>query len=424
MEFKKITFGNGLRVVLVPRPQSLAATVLILVEAGCEYEAKKINGLSHFLEHMMFKGTVNRPKVGQVAEEFAALGAQSNAFTSYEYTGYWAKAESRKLHKILEIASDLYLNPLFNLEEIEKERGVIIEEINMRRHDNPEGDAAQEFLSLLYGDQPAGWDVAGEKHIIRSLKRSDFVAYRAKHYVPSKTVVAVSGNFSEKLAVKEIRDYFGKLGRKPRASKVKTKNLIQNRPRLKFKFKETSQSHLFLGVKAFNLFDKRRYAIGLLSDILGGGMSSRLFKSIREEMGAAYTVVSDADLYLDHGYLAVYAGVDHVKMPLVIEAILKEFNLIKDKIVPDRELRKAKDHTIGNMILGLETSDRLASFYGEQEILTQKILTPEEIINKIRKVKAEEIRSVARAIFRNEKLNLAVIGPYKKSDVFKKILRL
>ncbi len=424
-KFKKITFGNGLRIVLVPQPASPATTVLILVEAGAEYETKKINGLSHFLEHMMFKGTVNRPKPGQVGEEIASLGAQTNAFTSYEYTGYWAKAEYKKLPKILEIVSDLYLNPIFNPEEIEKEKGVVIEEINMRRHDNPAGDVQENFISLLYGDQPAGWDVAGRESIIRNLKREDFQAYRGKHYVSSKTIVVVSGNFSEKFVTKAIRSYFGGLKRKPRFPKSKTIEPPQKKPALVTKFKETGQSHIALGVRAFNLFDKRRYATEVLAHVLGSysSMSSRLFKKVREEMGAAYHIDAGVDLYLDHGYLLVSAGVDHKKVEAVVKVVLEEMARLKEELVGDSELQKSKDHIIGNMLLGLETSDQLASFYGSQEVLEGKILRPEDLIGKIKKVRAEELRSVAREIFKDEKLNLAVIGPYKNKDVFKKLLK-
>ncbi|MDO8536887.1 MAG: pitrilysin family protein [bacterium] len=426
MQFKKLKFKNGLRVILIPRKESLAASVLILVEAGSEYETKKINGLSHFLEHMMFKGTVNRPKPGQVAEEIAALGAQSNAFTSSEYTGYWAKAEYRKLPKILEIVSDLYLNPIFNPEEIEKERGVVIEEINMRRHDNPAGDVQENFTSLLYGDQPAGWDVAGKESIIRTLKREDLQAYRAKHYVPTKTVVVVSGNFSEEFATRAIRGYFGQLKRKPKFPKIKTVEPTQKKPALITKFKETGQSHIALGVRAFNLFDKRRYVIEVLVHVLGNysSMSSRLFKKVRDEMGAAYHIDAGVDLYLDHGYLVVSAGIDHKKIMPAIKVILEEMARLKVELVGNRELQKSKDHIVGNMILGLETSDQLASFYGSQEILTGKMLQPKQIFDKIQGVSAEEIRSVARAIFKNEKLNFAIVGPYKKEAVFRKILKL
>ncbi len=418
--FKKITFKNGLRLILVPRPGSLAATVLILVEAGSEYEAKRINGISHFLEHMVFKGTAHRPKPGMIAEELAGLGAQFNAFTSQEYTGYWAKVESCKLPKIVEIVSDLYLNPIFNPEEIEKERGVIIEEINMYE-DTPMRRVQELFSSVLYGDQPAGWDVAGEKGIIRKLTREDFLKYREARYLASGTVVVVAGNFKEKDAVSQILGYFGRLERKKPLVKTKTKEK-QNKPQTLIKFKKSDQGHLILGVRSFDIFDRRRYILQVLADTLGGGMSSRLFKRVREELGAAYYINAGADFYLDHGYLAVSAGVDHQKIELVIKTVLEEFKRLSKKAVPARELQRSKDHLIGNLVLGLETSDELAAYYGEQEILTGKMLPPHDLIAKIQKVRAEEVQDVARNIFSENKLNLAVIGPYKKPQIFRKML--
>ncbi len=420
--FKKITFKNGLRLILAPQAGSLAATVLILVEAGSEYETKNINGLSHFLEHMMFKGTKNRPKAGMIAEELAGLGAQSNAFTSQEFTGYWAKAESHKLQRILDIVSDLYLNPVFNKEEIEKERGVIIEEINMYE-DTPARRVQDVFLSLLYGDQPAGWDTAGKKETIRKLGRENFVKYRDMHYVAPKTVVVVAGSFSEKKVIGQARDHFGGLASKRGGIKLRTKEK-QKRPDCRIKFKKSDQSHLVLGTRAFDIFDKRRYALQVLSDVLGGGMSSRLFKRVREELGAAYYINASADLYLDHGYLAVSAGVDHQKIEKVVKAILEEFARLKREPVPARELQKSKDHLVGNLILSLETSDELAGYYGEQEILTRDILPAERLIAKIQGVQADEIRRIAGAIFNDAKLNLAIIGPYKKSQPFRKMLKL
>jgi predicted Zn-dependent peptidase len=419
---RKITLENGLRIILIPMAQSLAASVLILVEAGSEYETKNINGLSHFLEHMVFKGTTNRPKPGQIAEELAALGAQSNAFTSQEYTGYWAKAEKHKLPKILDIVSDLYLNPVFNPEEIEKERGVIIEEINMYE-DTPMRKVGEVFTSLLYGDQPAGWDIAGKKEIIRKISKNDFLKYRGAHYIPNKTIVIIAGNFSEEAALRKIKNDFGGLKRKTRIAKKKTKDL-QHGPETKIKFKESDQSHLVLGVRAFDIFDKRRYALQVLADVLGGGMSSRLFKKVREEMGAAYYVNAGADLFLDYGYFAASAGVDHGKIEKAISATLQEMRRLKEELVPERELQKSKDHLVGNLILNLETADELAGFYGEQEILTRKTLTPKALIGKIREINTQEIRSVARSIFKTNKLNLAVIGPYKDGGRFRKLLKL
>lgn len=423
-DYKKITLANGLRILLVPQPQSLAASVLILVEAGSEYETKKINGISHFLEHMMFKGTTNRPVVGQIAEELASLGAQSNAFTSQEYTGYWAKVEWHKLPKILDIVSDLYLNPIFNPEEIDKERGPVIEEINMYE-DMPMRKIHSVFTELLYGDQPAGWEISGKKEIIKKIQRDDFLAYRNRHYVAPKTLVVVAGKFDEKRAISQIKRGFSKLKREKIISKTKTKEK-QTKPRIALKFKESDQGHIVLGVRAFDIFDKRRYAAEVLAHVLGNysSMSSRLFKRVRGEMGAAYHIDADTDLYLDHGYLAVSAGVDHKKIEAVIKVILEEMWRLKEELVGDKELQKSKDHIIGNILLSLETSDQLASFYGSQEVLEGKILRPQDLIDRIRRVKAEEVWSVARAIFKNKKLNLAIIGPYRNDSRFRKILGL
>lgn len=422
MLFKKITLPNGLRILLVPQPQSLAASVLILVEAGSEYEDKKNNGLSHFLEHMMFKGTANRPRPGQIAEELAGLGAQSNAFTGQEYTGYWAKAEARKLPDILDIVSDLYLNPVFDSAEIEKERGVVIEEINMYE-DNPRRKVQEVFSALVYGDQPAGWSITGGKENVRKLTKNQFFAYRRERYVTPGTLVVVAGKFNEAAVMKKIRKEFGILKCRAAARKVRTEQ-GQKCPALAVHFKDSGQSHLVLGFRAFSLFDKRRYAIEVLSDILGGGMSSRLFKKVREELGAAYYVGSDVDLSLDHGLLEVAAGVEHGKTKVVIGVILEECRRLVREPVPAAEFKRSKDHMIGNVILGLETSDELASFYGGQEILAKKIVSPQELIKKVSAVTPEEVRSVAKAIFRNENLNFAAIGPYKNKSAFQDIIRM
>jgi predicted Zn-dependent peptidase len=420
--FKQLTLPNGLRILLVPQPSNLAASVLILVEAGSEYETKRVNGLSHFLEHMMFKGTVNRPRVGQISEELDALGSQYNAFTSQEYTGYWAKAEARKLPDILEIVSDLYLNPVFVPEEIEKERGVIIEELNMYE-DTPKRKVQDLFLSLVYGDQPAGWDVGGEKQIIKKLKKEDFAQYRGERYVAPGTVVVVAGKFDEKKVLESIKKDFGGLKRKTAPKKSKTKE-NQGKPEFLIHAKDSGQSHVVFGFRAFDLFDRRRYAVQVLADVLGGGMSSRLFKKIRDELGAAYYVGADAELFLDHGVFSIAAGVDHAKTEIVLKAAIEECRRMVDELIDGKEFQRSKDHMIGNMILGLETSDELAGFYGAQEILTKKIVSPEEIIKRVKAVTPQEVRAVARDIFKNKGLNLAVIGPYEGKKGFEKILKL
>lgn len=420
--FKKITLDNGLRVILVPQPQSLAATVLVLVEAGSKYETKDINGLSHFLEHMCFKGTKKRPKPIDIAEELAAIGAQSNAFTSLEQTGYYAKAEASHLPKIFDVISDIYLHTVFNPEEINKERGVIIEEINMIL-DTPMRYIGHLWMELLYGDQPAGWDVIGRKEIIQKLTKENFLKYRSEHYLPQATVVVVSGKFDEEKIMEDVQNTFGSIKIAAKSAKVKTREQ-QTKPSILLKTKATDQTHLILGVRAFDIFNERKYALGVLADILVGGMSSRLFQRIREEMGAAYYVRGGGDLYTDHGYLEVSCGVDQGKIEAVIEAILEEFKKIAEGSVSDKELQKSKEHLVGSMMLSLETSDALADFYGDQEIILKAMLTPEELSKEIKAVTAEEIGMVAHDIFKNEGLNLAVLGPLKDKEKFEKILTL
>ncbi len=419
---EKITLPNGLRLILVPRPSSFAASVLILVEAGSEYEKKATNGISHFLEHMTFKGTVNRPRPGMIAEELASLGAQSNAFTTHEFTGYWAKADARKLPQILEIVSDLYLHPIFAEEEIEKERGVIIEELHMYE-DTPTQKVQDLFLSALYGDQPAGWDIIGTKENIRRFARDEFIAYRDERYAPRGTVIVVAGKMDERAVVETVKRSFGALKRRPLLRKTPTRDR-QARPQALVKFKESDQSHLVLGFRAFDLFDKRRYALRVLADVLGGGMSSRLFKKIREELGAAYYIDAGTELFLDHGVFAISAGIDHAKFAIVLTAMLDECRRLARDLVPEAELRRSKDHMIGNFLLGLETADELASFYGGQAILQKTLLPPEKIVARIKETGAEEVRRVARAIFKNNGLNLAAIGPYRNRRAFQNILTI
>ena len=420
--FKKITLDNGLRIITVPKQDSLAVTVLVLVEAGSKYETKDINGISHFLEHMCFKGTEKRPRAIDIASELDGIGASYNAFTSLEYTGYYVKTEPKRFDVALDVVSDIYLNQTLAAEEIDKERGVIIEEINMYE-DLPMRKVQDLFLELLYGDQPAGWDVAGKKEIIQKLTRDDFLKYKSEHYLPQSTIIVVAGQFSESEAVDKVKQAFSQIKLSPKSGKEKTKEEQEN-PKTLVKFKETDQAHLVVGIRAFDIFDKRRYALEVLSDILGGGMSSRLFQKIREEMGAAYYVHSSADLYTDHGYLAAACGIDKNKINEVTEAILEEFRKLAGKPVEQDELQRAKDHLTGGMMLSLETSDSLANFCGGQEVLTGKVTAPQELADKIQAVTSEEIMSVAQDIFKNDRLNLALIGPFKDKNEFDKLLRL
>ena len=422
MQFKKTVLENGLRIITAPQTGNLAVTVLVLVEAGSKYESQKNRGVSHFLEHMCFKGTVKRPRASQISEELDGIGASYNAFTSLEWTGYYAKAEARNFDKILDIISDLYLEPTFDPAEIEKESGVIIEEINMCEDDAP-NKVGQIFMELMYGDQPAGWDIAGPKENIPRIRRSDFIKYRENHYLASATTVVVAGSFDEFAAINKINKTFRNIGIGEKSGKVKTIHK-QDGPALKIQFKNSDQTHIILGVRAFDIFDKRRFALEILAHILGGGMSSRLFEKLRNKLGAAYYVSAAADLYTDHGFLAVSAGIDKNKISDILKEILGEFNSLRTKLVSSAELNKVKNHLSGGIILSIETSNKLAFFYGEQEIIQKQTLTPEEIIARLNAVTAGDVMAVAKDIFINEKLNLAILGPIKESGELQKLLSL
>lgn len=421
MKFSKKVLKNGLRVITVPMKDNPTVTVLVLVEAGSKYETKEVNGISHFLEHMCFKGTMKRPQAIDISKELDSLGSQYNAFTAQEYTGYYAKSDARHFRKIFDVVSDIYLNSTFPDAEMQKEKGVIIEEMNMYE-DMPQRHVQDLMMKLLYGDQPAGWNIAGEKKNILNMKREDFTAYKNKHYLPEATVLIVAGQVTEREVMSEANKIFGKIPRGKKGQKLKTKD-IQDKPQALINFKKTDQTHFVLGVRTYDLFSEKNVVLSLLGGVLGGGMSSRLFIKLREEMGAGYYVRAYNDAYTDHGFLQISAGVNNQRIDEVLTAVLEECKKLKNQKVSEEELDKVKEYLIGNMKLSLESSDDIANFFGGQELLKREILDAPEKIKKIRKVTADQIQVLAKDIFKNNKLNLALIGPFKDSKRFLKILK-
>ncbi|MEX2053984.1 MAG: pitrilysin family protein [Candidatus Colwellbacteria bacterium] len=409
MEFNKTVLDNGLRVVVSPQKDNPAVTVLVLVEAGSKYEDKKNNGISHFLEHMCFKGTQKRPTALQISTELDGIGAAYNAFTGHEYTGYYAKVAKNHFDKALDVVSDIYLNQVFDSAEIDKERGPVTEEINLTA-DTPMRKVVDNFVTLLYGDQPVGMTILGPKENIASLSREDFLQYHKEHYVPSATVVVISGAVDKDEALSKVESIFSVMESAPKKDKLPVKE-EQKEPKLHLEKKALDQSHLVMGVRAYDRFDDRRYALGVLATALGGGMSSRLFHRVREQMGLAYYVSAGADQYTDHGYLMARAGVGNEKLTDAVGAIAGEFARLKEEPLSEQELKKVKDYIVGKLMLGLETSDDLAFFYGEQELLDKELTKPDQLVERIRAVSAKQIQDVAKDIFKNENLNLAVIGP-------------
>lgn len=421
-KFKKITFKNGLRVITVPDKNSMAATVLVLVGTGSKYETKQTNGISHLLEHLLFKGTKKRPTPISIAEPLDSVGGVYNAFTGEEYTGYYAKVGAEYLDLALEVISDIYLNSKLDEKEIEKEKGVVIEEINMY-HDHPTSYVQTLWSKVLYGDQPAGWDVAGSKEGVSKISRDEIADYIKNQYVASNTIVCVAGKIpSEKQLIDKIKKYFSEI--KERESKGKPSVLEnQTKPELLLHKKETDQTHFCLGVRGYDTFSPKKYGQEILGLILGGMMSSRLFIKIREELSLAYYIRANVSSDTDTGFLVAQSGVDNTRVDKAITAVLKEYKRIGEEEVPLKELKKAKDNLKGKMDLLLETSDAQASFYGMQEILEKKILSPNEIYDKINKVSARDIKKIAQEIFRPEGLNLALIGPFEDKKHFEKLLK-
>ena len=420
MKAKKKTLKNGLRVVTVPMKDNPTVTVLVLVGTGSDYETKDLNGISHFLEHMCFKGTTKRPTAQSISYELDALGSQYNAFTDHEMTGYYAKADAKKFKQIFDIVSDVYLNSTFPEAEIEKEKGVIIEEINMYE-DMPQRHVQELFDKALYGDQPAGWGIAGPKENITKMNRDDFVKYKNAHYVAGSTVIVVTGNITTEQVDSEVKKYFGDVSTGIKGKKKKTVDK-QSEPHALLKYKETDQTHFVLGVRTFDMFDVRNPILSVLSSLLGIGMSSRLFIKLREEMGVAYYVRSHNDVSLDRGVFQISAGVNNARTKEVITEILKECAKLKNELVSDVELKKVKSFLSGNMKMSLEATDDIANYYGTQELLKGEMKTIDEKIKAIEKVTAADIKKMAQKIFVNKNLTLAMIGPEKDSKSFVDLL--
>ncbi|MDD5144530.1 MAG: pitrilysin family protein [Candidatus Pacebacteria bacterium] len=419
--YKKTAQKNGLRVITVPDSGTKAVTVLVLVGTGSKYERKEINGISHFLEHMYFKGTKKRNTPLMVAELLDKVGGIYNAFTGEECTGYFAKVSAGHFDLALDWVSDIYLNSLFPPKEIEKERKVITEEINMIL-DTPMAYVGEVWKKLLYGDQPAGWDIAGTKESVGKITRKQILDYKNSQYVAQNTVVCIAGNFKENAALKRVKECFSGIPASPSAERFKVKE-EQSKPECLIYNKKTDQTHFCLGVRTYNISHPQRYTLELLGVILGGMMSSRLFTEIREKLGLAYYVKADADQDQDSGCLVAQAGVDNQRIDLAISAVLREYKKISQFKVGQEELKKAKENLKGKLALMLESSDANASFYAGQEILEKNILTPEEIFKKIDRVSAIDILKVAKDIFCPEKLNLALIGPFEDKERFIKLLK-
>lgn len=422
MHYEKMTLENGLRVILAPMKETQTMTVLMMTGTGSRYETRKQNGLAHFLEHMFFKGTQKRPTSLSISEELDAVGGDYNAYTSKDRTGYYAKVDARHADTALDVVSDIFLNSKIDQEEIDRERGAILQELAMYE-DSPRRKVGDLFEELLYGDTPLGWEIIGTKENIKNFKRADFMKYLKQHYIASNVVIGIAGKFDVAKVKKEIEKLFQdiRVGEKTTCKLLKEK---QTHPTLLVKNKQTDQTHLVLGVRAFDFNHPDRYALSVLATILGGNMSSRMFISVRERKGLAYNVSTFSDTMVDVGYLATQCGVDHANLEETVKTILEEYKLISRELVPEKELSKAKEFIKGSAVMHLESSDEVVSYLVDQELVKGEIRLPEEVFASIDAVTAEDILRIAQTIFVEKTLNLAVIGPHKSTKKLEKLLTL
>lgn len=420
-EYKKTTFKNGLRVITVPFKNTETVTALILVGTGSQYEKKELSGISHYLEHLVFKGSRKYPNALRIATSLDELGAQFNAFTTDEVTGFYVKVVKDKIAVALDVMGDFLKNPLFASSEIERERGVILEELNMYR-DMPSRHVHELFQKVLWGDQPAGRPVGGAEDSVRNIKRSDILKYFSSHYRNENIVVVFAGNLSHTRGLKLAKKYFGSLPAGSTEEKRPVTKFSVGSPLISIEHRKSDQTHIILGVPGFDLSDERRYALFVAGAILGGGMSSRLFTEVREKRGLAYSIGAGSDSGTDYGEFMISGGITNSKLQAALRIIIGELSKIKKIAVPKRELAKAKSSIEGHMFIGLESSDAVAAFWGEQEILTRSVVTPIEHMQHIMGVSAKDVQEVVNDVFLKSEMRLAIIGPHRDKEKLKKIL--
>lgn len=421
MQYKKTILKNGIRLITVPLKGNMTTTISIMANVGTRYEDRENNGISHFLEHLQFKGT-EKMTSQEITLELDKIGAEYNAFTNYEVTGYWAKTTNKNLPKVIDIVADIYKNSIIPEAEIEKERGVILEEINMYE-DNNKVKAYMCFRDLMYSDHPLGWEILGPKENIKKLSREDFLNYRNRYYKGKNTTVVVSGDIKTAEIKKMIESALGDLaaGKYDLPKKIKEN---QKTKQVKICHKKTDQTHMVLGFRTFDFKDKKVKTAAVLRGVLSAGMSSRLFSKMREELGICYYCYASSSYTYDTGYMGIFSGVGNKRVEEAIEGILEILKDIKENGVPEPELKKVKNTLINRTNMNLETSDQWAEYYGEQELFKEEIKNPVQHIKELKSVTAKDVQKLAQEIFIDKNLNLAILGPHKDAAKFKKLLNI
>lgn len=411
-----------MRVHLVPVAGTQAVTVLVLTKVGSRYETPALNGASHFIEHLMFKGTKRRPTTLDISRTLDSVGAQFNAYTNKHVTGYYIKIDAKHTNLAVDMLHDMLFHSKFDPREMDRERGVIIEEINMYQ-DTPMRHVEDLLEAIVFDGNTLGWEIAGTHKTMKEMKREEILAFRDSHYVPSRMVVSVAGNIP-----KDIRVILEKTFGSVKADKKEHPSFEPfvfgaGKKRVQVQYKKTEQIHLMFGFPSFGIGDKRNEALTILSTILGGTMSSRLFISVRERKGLAYMIRSGNTPYDDAGVFAIQAGLDKSRVPLAYKTIMQEVRKVKKEGVTAKEVKEAIDHIRGGLLLSMENSSNQAEWFGDEELFLSKVETPEQFMKKLEKVTAAEVKAIANEVLKDKNMRMAVIGPYKNEKEFLEIVK-
>jgi len=410
---------NGLRVLSADMPQVQSVTCMIMLAAGSRYETADTNGIAHFAEHMFFKGTERRPTARDIGMEVDSLGGEFNAFTSKEYTGYYVKCAADYRDRALDVLVDMIRNSKFDTAEIEREKGVIVEEMNMY-YDTPRDFISGVYDHLLYGDQPLGWDIIGKKETVRAATRDTFLDYTGRWYKPERMVVGVAGRLDTGY-LETIERLLGDLAAESTGAPPATVE-NGNGSQVVIHHKDSDQAHLCLGVRSYPLDHPDRWALQLLATVLGTGMSSRLFSEVRERRGLAYYVYAHNQSYTDAGSLFSQAGVDIARSEEAVETIVREFRKIAEEAVPAEELEKARALAKGRFVLRLENPQGMIVYGLSRQVLGDDVLEPQDVLSGLDAVTAEDVQRVARDLIEGKGINLALIGPFEDAAPFEALL--
>jgi predicted Zn-dependent peptidase len=417
--FEHHQLSNGIRVLTAPMSHAQSVSCFLMLSAGSRYETRETSGIAHFAEHMFFKGTETRPTARQISTEIDSIGGEFNAFTSKEYTGYFVKCAAEHRDLAFDVLVDMLRHSKFDADEIEREKGVIIEEMNMY-YDTPRDYIGGVYESLLYGDQPLGWDIIGRKETVRAATRPTFLDYLDRWYKPQRMVVGVGGQVGDDL-IPMLEQLLGDIPDKPAEARLETPSMDGNE-RVKLHHKDSDQAHIILGAPSYPLTHPDRYVLQLLATVLGGGMSSRLFTEVRERRGLGYYVFGVNFSYTDAGSLYAQSGVDIARIEDAVATIVGEFERIAEEPVPPDELEKARNFAKGRFVLQLESPHGTIMFGLRREVLEGRATDPSEVLEALDAVTAEDVQRVAQDVIAGNGLKLAAIGPLQEPERFERLL--